>query len=272
MNWILNSNNLGRKLDDQKNQKIIFTQKRKFSGEVGEYIIILEKNNYKWVFTKYFEITDIEQDLIDDNYNKVTISLELKTSFKQHKLIEDYSYSLLRVNNFKAPQRHFNRIYSRIEDVEFDAIIKDKIYTNRTILGTILNALHPDHQKSFLQFLAIEEPTLLINKTDVDKALNYLYDYVRESIIEPIIYLKNSSELFNSVFENNALEKLGFTNDIEKSTEIKMLKPQIKLIEEYLEFLPLLNKSNRDTKINTIFENQKFIALFRNSRLPINLK
>jgi hypothetical protein len=47
MTWIFNANNLGQKFDDQKTQKISFTQKRKFSVEVGEYVIILEqkKNN-----------------------------------------------------------------------------------------------------------------------------------------------------------------------------------------------------------------------------------
>lgn len=51
MNWIFNANSLGQKFDDHKAQKISFTQKRKFSGEVGEYVIILEQKKNNWVFS-----------------------------------------------------------------------------------------------------------------------------------------------------------------------------------------------------------------------------
>jgi hypothetical protein len=272
MNWIFNANSLGQKFDDQKAQKISFTQKRKFSGEVGESVIILEQKKNNWVFTEYFEILAIEQDKLVDDYNKITIALELKKAFKEDKLIEDYSYSLLRVTDFKKPYNHFNRIYSRIEDVEFEAIVNDEIYTNRTILGTILNALHPDHQKSFVEFLASEEPTLLTNKTDVDKALNYLYKYVKANIIEPIKYLKESGELFSSIFGQEELNELGFAEDAERMKNVKMVKPQMDLIEQYLEFLPLFHKPERETTFYTIYDNNKFRNLFRNSRLPLNLK
>jgi hypothetical protein len=273
MNWIFNANGLSQKLDNDQTQKISFKQKRKFSGEVGQNIIILEEKNRNWVFTKSFEIIGIEQDKIDEEYNKITIALELKTIFKEDKLVEDYSYSLLRVSDFKDPSRHYNkRVYNRIEEVEFDAIANDKIYTNRTILGTILNALHPDHQKSFVEFLASEEPTLLTNKTDVDKALNYLYKYVEANIIEPIKYLKESGELFSSIFGQEELNKLGFAEDAERMKNVKMVKPQMDLIEQYLEFLPLFYKPERETTFYTIHDNNKFRKLFRNSRLPLNLK
>ncbi|KGO88996.1 hypothetical protein Q764_10350 [Flavobacterium suncheonense GH29-5 = DSM 17707] len=272
MNWIFNANSLNKKLNNEETQKISFTQKRKFSGEVGENIIILEEKSRNWVFTRYYEIVGIDQEKIEDDYNKITIAITLKDIFKEDKLIEDYSYSLLRVTDFKNPSKHYNkRVYNRIEDVEFEAIVNDKIYTNRTILGTILNALHPDHQKAFIEFLASEEPILLTNKTDVDKVLNYLYKYVESNIIEPIKYLKSSGELFSSIFGQEEFTNLGFAEDIESMENVKMVKPQIDLIEQYVEFLPLFSEPERDTTINTLFGNNKFRTLFRNSRLPLNL-
>lgn len=272
MNWIFNANSLNKKLNNEETQKISFTQKRKFSGEVGENIIILEEKSRNWVFTRYYEIVGIDQEKIEDDYNKITIAITLKDIFKEDKLIEDYSYSLLRVTDFKNPSKHYNkRVYNRIEDVEFEAIVNDKIYTNRTILGTILNALHPDHQKAFIEFLASEEPILLTNKTDVDKVLNYLYKYVESNIIEPIKYLKSSGELFSSIFGQEEFINLGFAEDIESMENVKMVKPQIDLIEQYVEFLPLFSEPEMDTTINTLFGNNKFRTLFRNSRLPLNL-
>lgn len=272
MNWIFNVNGLRHKLDNEENQKISFTQKRKFSGKVGEFIILLEEKNRNWVFTRYYEIVSIDQEKLEEEYIKTTIALKLKTIFKEEKLVEDYSYSLLRVSDFKNPSKHYNkRVYNRIEDVEFEAIVNDKIYTNRTILGTILNALHPDHQKSFVKFLASEEPTLLTNKTDVDKALNYLYKYVEANIIEPIKYLKSSGELFSSIFGQEELINLCFAEDVERMKNIKMVKPQMELIEQYLQYLPIFNKPEWDIRINNILDN-KFRTLFRNSRLPLNIR
>lgn len=273
MNWIFNANALMQKLVNEQTQKISFQQKRKFSGEIGEKVIILEEKNRNWVFTKSFEIIGIKQDKVFEDFNKVTIDLKLKIIFKEDKLVEDYSYSLLRISDFKNPSKHYNkRVYSRIEDLEFEAIVNDKIYINRTILGTILNALHHDHQKSFIEFLASEEPNLLSNKTDVDKALNYLFKYVHANIIEPINYLKSAGELFSNIFGHEELINLGIAEDTERLKNLKMVKPQIDLIEKYQQYLSLNYKTERETVISDVLENNKFRTLFRNSRLPLNLQ
>lgn len=272
MSWIFNTSTLGQKFGDEINQKISFEQKRKFSGEIGENIVLLEFKNGNWVFTKQYEIIDVDQNKVGDEYNLIVLSLQLTTDFKEDKLLDDYVYSLSRVTDFKNPSRHFNRKYSLLTDVEFEAIVDDKIYTNRTILGTILNALHPDHQKSFIEYLAQEEPALLANKPEVDKALNHLYNYVEVNIIEPIKYLRNSGELFSSIFGDEALNKLGFAQDLEKMNNIKMVKPQLDIIEKYQEFLPIFQGPERDTTFNTYYSNMAFGNLFKNSRLPITLK
>jgi hypothetical protein len=271
MIWIFNASTLNQNFNNSNNQIISFEQKGKFAGAIGENIVLLENKNENWIFTKQYEIIDINQKKLNDDYTHLEISIEFIREFEEKKLLEDYVYSLARVTDFKKPYKHFKRKYSRLTDVEFEAIVDNKIYINRTILGTILNALHIDHQKSFIEYLAQEEPALLTNRPDVDKALNHLYEYVETNIIEPINYLKSSGELFINIFGNDELDGLGFSEDLEKMNNIKMVKPQLELIEKYQKFLPLFKKPERDTTYNTLYENKAFINLFKNARLPITL-
>lgn len=273
MNWIFNVNGLRQKLDNEEIQKISFTQKRKFSGEVGENIIILEEKNSNWVFTRYYEIMGLEQDKFEDGYTKITIALKFKNFFKEEKLVEDYSYSLLRVSDFKNPSKHYNkRVYNRIEDVEFDAIVNDKIYTNRTILGTIFNSLHSDHQKSFIQYLTENDPILLIKKPNVNKALEYLYQYLEQNIIEPIIYLKEIGEIFENNFGSEEFAELEFAEEKEHNDNSNKIKLQLEIIEEYQNFITTISNIPLDISLSNLNDNNKFMRLFKNSRLPLTLK
>lgn len=272
MNWIFNAYSLNQKLGDDKTQKISFTQKRKFSGKIGENIILLEEKSRNWVFTKCYEITGIEQDKLEDDYNKITIALELKTIFKEEKLVEDYSYSLLRVTDFKNPSRHYNnRVYNRIEDVEYEAIVNDKIYINRTILGTIFNSMHSDHQKGFIQYLTENDPKLIIIKPNVNKALEYLYQYLEQNIIEPINYLKGIGELYELNFGDNELSELEFAEDNENSNDSNKVKLQLDIIREYQDFITTISNIPLNIQLSNINDDFKFISLFRNSRLPLTL-
>jgi hypothetical protein len=251
---------------------ISFEQKGKFSGEIGEDIILLEYKKENWVFTKQYKIIDINQKKFDDDYTNIEITTEFIREFEDKKFLDDYVFSLVRVTDFKNPYRHFYRKYSRLTDVEFEAIVDDKIYTNRTILGIILKALHIDHQKSFIEYLAQEEPALLANKPDVDKSLNYLYKYIEANIIEPINYLKSSGELFSNIIGYEELNELGFAEDAEKLDKLKMVKPQLDLIKEYLQYFSLMDRLKDDTTKSATVNNKAFRNLFKYSRLPLNLK
>lgn len=265
MNWIFNINSIGGIKNDQK---ITFTQKRKFSGEIGENIIILDYKKNTWVFTKYYEISGIDQEKLDESTNRITIGLKLKNIFEDPKLVEDYSYSLLRVTNFKNPQNHFNRRYSRIEDVEFEAIVNDRIYTKRTILGTIFNSMHKDHQKSFILYLAEKDSNILIEKPNVNKALDYLYEYLEQSVIDPIYYIKEIAEIYENIFDADELKEVAFVDSIENIKTRNRIKLQTDIIEEYQEFI----SSTTRISLNNINDNYKFINLFNRSPLPFKLK
>lgn len=291
MKWIINTGE-HLQFDDNRQQALVtLTQKRNFTGKVGEDVLILGKiitytvdvgevslmSDTKGKFIGHYKITGIEVNNPEAESKNITITLVLVKSFidtKEEKPLDDYIYSLRRITNYTNPISHFSRKYNRLYDAEFKAIVEDKIYLKRTILGTVLNAMHATHQKSFISFVAGEAPEILTGKTDMDKALSLLFEYLDYSVVKPAQYLKESAELLKSIISEQEISEIGFALDVEKLTKenTQMIKPQIDAINEYLGDLLRFNNEKSGLQLLELEDNLKFKALFKNAPLPITLK
>ena len=273
MNWIFKNGDYFQFDSNIQKAVVLIEQKINFTGEVGENVLILEKKKNEWQFTAQYRITDIEVKNPEAEYKQITIALSLVQQFDDEKLLEDYIYSLRRITNYNSPIKHFGRKYSRLFDAEFEAIVQDKIYLKRTILGTMLTAMHPDHQKAFIAFVGVEGPELLTGKADMDKALTLLLQYLDFSIVQPAQYLKESAKILATIVSDEELGQIGFASDLEKldlkSTE--MLQLQVSVINEYLEDLIGFQNEKLGLQSLELQENAGFKKLFRNSPLPITL-
>lgn len=273
MNWVFKTSDFFQ--IDNGNHKVVVTidQKRNFTGKEGENVLILEKKKSDWEFTAYYRIANVEVKNTEADYKKITITLGLVQQFKEDKLLEDYVYSLRRITNYAYPINHFRRKYSRLYDVEFEAIVEDKIYLKRTILGTVLNAMHSEHQKAFIAFAASEAPEILTGKTDLDKAMNLLLQYLDFAVIQPAQYLRDSAELLKSIISEEQITQIGFGLDIEKlnSRNTQMIKPQVDAINNHLGDMFGVNNGKSGLQLIELDDDRKFISLFRNSPLPITL-
>ncbi len=273
MNWILKKGDYFH--EDSNGQKaiVIIQQKRNFTGKEGEDVLILEKKKSEWEFTSQYNIAKIEVKNPETEYKEITITLALIQQFKEEKLLDDYIYSLRRITNYSYPIKHFSRKYSRLYDEEFEAVVEDKIYLKRTILGTVLNAMHRDHQKSFISFVASEAPEILTGKTDMDTALTLLLQYLEFAVIKPAEYLRESAELLKSIISEQEITEIGFALDADnlnlKNTQ--MIKPQVDAINEYLGDMFRFNNEKRGLQLLNLEENRNFKTLFKNSPLPLTL-
>ncbi|MCH6236786.1 hypothetical protein [Cognataquiflexum rubidum] len=274
MNWIFKTGDYIKTENDGQRATITFEQKRNFTGKEGEDVLILEKRRSEWQFISHFSIVKIEVKNQEAENKEITISLALVKLFKEEKLLEDYIYSLRRITNYSYPIKHFSRKYSRLFDAEFEAIVEDKIYLKRTILGTILNAMHSEHQKAYINYVALESPELLTGKSDMDKALELLLQYLDFAVIKPAQYLKESVELLKNIVSDEEIEQIGFAEDIERQIikSRQMLKPQVDLINQYLGELFQYNNEARGIRMLELEDNFKSKSLFKNSPLPITLK
>lgn len=274
MNWIFKTGNY-LKVDSQKNEATAtLEQKLNFSGKTGEKVLLIDKIRGDWEFISIYSIKGIDIQNPDQASKKIFISLNLVKHFEKSKNIMDYIYSLSRITNYDNPMKHFTRKYSRIYETEFDAIVQDKIFVSRSILGTVLNALPREHQEAFIDYIAVEAPELLTNNIDIDRALSLLKTYLKFSIIEQAEYLKESASMLKSIISEDEYSKIGFSLNTEKERiqSVEMIKPQVEIIDEYLDdFVNLLEKA-AEPKLFENRENWKFKQLFKKSRLPITLK
>lgn len=274
MNWIFKTGNY-LKVDSQKNEATAtLEQKLNFSGKTGEKVLLIDKIRGDWEFISIYSIKGIDIQNPDQALKKIFISLNLVKHFEKSKNIMDYIYSLSRITNYDNPIKHFTRKYSRIYETEFDAIVQDKIFVSRSILGTVLNALPREHQEAFIDYIAVEAPELLTNNIDIDRALSLLKTYLKFSIIEQAEYLKESASMLKSIISEDEYSKIGFSLNTEKERiqSVEMIKPQVEIIDEYLDdYVNLLDKA-AEPKLFENRENWKFKQLFKKTRLPITLK
>jgi len=208
----------------------------------------------------------------NEEYKEISISYEIVKLFDDEKLLDDYIYSFRRITNYTNPIRHFNRKYSRLFDVEFDAIIEDNIYLKRTIVGTVLNAMH-SHQRGFITYISGIEPELLIGGADLDKALEILWDYLKYAILEPANYLMKSAEILKLIVPDEFVE-IGFGLEPHKlyKNNTQMIQPQVQIIEDHLqEFYNYYFEIFIVGKIQ-IQDDFRYKNLFYNSPLPIKIK
>jgi hypothetical protein len=273
MNWIFKTGDNFQV--DSNNQKaiVILEQKRNFTGQEGEDVLILEKKKSDWEFTAQYRIALVEVKNPEAEFKEITITLTFVKRFEEEKLLEDYVYSLRRITNYASPIKHFSRKYSRLLDAEFEAIVEDKIYLKRTILGTVLNAMHSDHQKSFICFVASEAPEILTGKTDIDTALTLLLKYLEYAVVKPAQYLRESAELLKSIVSEQEISEIGFALDAENLTvkNTQVIKPQVDAINEYIGDMFRFNNEKLGLQLLELEDNRKFKTLFKNAPLPITL-
>ncbi|MBL7839645.1 MAG: hypothetical protein JNJ75_05865 [Cyclobacteriaceae bacterium] len=275
MNWIFKTGDQLKFLNDGRNAELRLEQKPNFTGQVGEDVLILSKRK-EWEFIAHYQISDVTVENPDDEYKKIKVTIDLKTEFAKSKPLDDYIYSLVRVTNYSSPIKHFNRKYNRVYDVEFTAILEDQIYQKRTVVGTILNALHKAHQNAFVAFLASQQPDLLTNRVDMDRLLPVLLKYLDFAVVKPAQQLLKIAEVINTTSLRQHYDEIGFGSFSEtvkgsdhKSSD-QMIKSQIEVINQHSKFFPGF-ANEIDKQLRDIVDDRKFRRLFRNSGLPITL-
>lgn len=262
--------------DNSKEKAFLsFAQKMRFSGEIGEDVLILEFNELYSVFTAYGKISNIEIDSLDESLEKQAylITIQIFEVFKEAKQLDSYIYSFRRITHYSKPRRHFNRKYSRMYKAEFDAVVQDKIYIKRTIFGTIVNSLPIEHRKAFVQYLATENPEAIIGKPDLDRSLDLLMKYLDYAVIQPSKLLQECGNLINELFDANTYTQIGFQeeSDTPDSTKIQMLAAQVSIIDKYLNVESNPFQAAFDIASSNNDDN-RFKSVFKNRPLPFDLK
>jgi len=273
VNWIFKIDNVAFS-EDFKTATISFVQRRNFSGKEGELVLLLDNQVKEWKITNLYKIDKIITERTESNWRAIFIEISLVKKYEEEKILSEYIYSLKRITNFNNPQIHFRGKYNRLNKIDFDVIDKDEIYYTRTILGTIFNSLHKDHQEQYLLYLAENNPSLLSNSGDLSENLNLITEYVKFAILKPAKYLTESDRILSNILKEEELLKIAFKDPDSDSKEIaELIHQQTLLINNNL---PLIN-DNEKYEINMesfLYDenNRKFSSIFKNAGLPFKLK
>lgn len=278
MNWIFKRKNNY----DFRDEKVVFliSQRRNFSGKIGDNALIFDEFEGKWGFDSRYRIDDINvkrennSDFID-----TTIVFRLVVKFDEIKFLDYYKYSLRRITNFKYPHKHFIGQYNRIEEMEYEAIVKDKIFYSRTLFGSIVNNLHLRHRESFIIFISNKLPRILTSHPSLIEAIKLLNEYLKFAILKPSEFLKESYTIIQKLEANASLKvvfqdeeiidkdtiKLSFLNE---NLQANSINDQVNIIDSQLN--KLSNVLSELEGIDNTIE-REFDKFFKNVRLPINL-
>ncbi len=278
MNWIFKR----RDINDFRDEKVIFiiTQKRNFSGKKSDYALVLDEKTGKWGFDSRYQILDIIVNReSNSDFITTTITFKLIEKFEETKYLDYYKYSLKRITNFKSPIKHFTGQYNRIDEIEYDAIVKDRIFYSRTLFGSIINNLHLRHRESFIVFISNKLPRILTSHPSLIDAIELLQEYLTFAIIKPALFLKESYSTFKNLENNAILKVVSQDEEINSKESIKLsfltndflsnsIDDQIKIIDSQLDKLSDVISSLEGIDVSN---ERAFDKFFKNVRLPINL-
>lgn len=244
--WIFKIPDWENPTEIQETMKFEFIQKLKFSGLMGDRGVILAENRNDYFFVASLNIVEISSEVInieDVEKTKYTIEYKLDEVFEENKPLGYYLYSIKRVRNWDRPNSHFKRKYTEINQLEYEAITKDKVFLERTILGGVLNELPVEHRLSFLNLLMSEMPNVFFEIKDYTKVFNLLKQYLEFAIINPSKMLYESFSILKEILPDQNFDDVSFGEvnpDYQVSSQSK-IKDQVVMIDSNLSvFVELL--------------------------------
>jgi len=288
--WIFCVDKFLRQAIKQETETFNWEQKRKFLGQKGEDVLMLEFGAFTSSYTiDYVILKRIES--IENEKWEISVTLKLKEKFKERKELSDYLYSFPRIKYFdRYAHRHFIFKYYRMNELEYEAVVKDDIFVSRSMLGTAINSMHIDHRKAFVKALVNKYPEVVIGKLPFDTIAKELISYIKTSIIVPAKYLQQGTMVLSTITQDDILTQVGFQN--EKNTNIvNSIQPQVRLIGQYLTIaeqletlmttsiktdkknldIGLLSDATNELSYLDVQKERRFERLFTNKFLPIEL-
>jgi hypothetical protein len=223
------------------------------------------------------------------------INLINKGEFEETPYLEDYTYSLLGVENYKDPQRHFANKITALNKNDFETLYKERIYASRTVLGRLIHALPQENRLEFILIAMEEFNTPELKDITCSRGLRFLNDYLNNHILELGKFLIASKSILekdlsgiidpSSIGFNNEgfrdkddlFDKIDVFEEALMVSEISSgdtILKQAELFEEVLAYSETAQNTIKDILENHQRTNSeiRFNELFEKKRWPINIR
>jgi|GEM_PF-5672536 len=265
--WLFNQKRLD--ISGSQKESVSWDQGRRFNGREGDHVIFFRLAEDGRFFTYLYTINSIDQSAITvnkggENRLKIELTLQLETKFDE-KEIDNYIYSIPRIKSYdKHLIRHFRNKYYRLSSTEYNAIIKDRIFTARTYLGAALNAMHIDHRKAFSQLLLERYPKALMNIYNHDAVFSLFREYFNYAVVVPAQQLEAANANMQDVLGEEQSNRISFSDgDTNIADRVSV---QTSRIQDFLDSYNQLIQEYQSDNLNKTFD-----KIFKNKPLPIDL-
>lgn len=255
----------------------------------GDFFVTLNKNgsynfdNYGRIVeeTKTFEIPISDKD--EENFSRKglkkedfpkkyrhTASAEMTA---MHEKLDDYTYSLLAVENYAVPYNHFKRRYTSLKENDYDTIVGRLMFISRTVFGRLFNCLPRENQFEVLLALSESNQVEKLRELGFLMPINFLKEYIQEHIIESGEYIVKSNDLFKQILPNSPLTYSGLGFFDADANQIDFIENQALHFQKLfsLEFdLTLIDEITDQIRANQEIED-RFENIFKKRKWPINV-
>lgn len=195
----------------------------------SERVQFFNRSNVEKVSTE--RSSDLTQEEIQGNerrtkrgleplqYFEHTVKYVDGDAFTQHKFLDDYSYSLLKVyKNYIDPYRHFSKKVTEIPKTDFRTLENESIYVARTLFGRLINALPFKNRLQYLIYCIEHFNQTDLRKIPFSQAFPVLKEFVGSGIIQTGNMLTSAQEMVDQasdVFGEHSEIYFGYDQDEE---------------------------------------------------------
>jgi hypothetical protein len=200
-----------------------------------------------------------------------SFSVQTNKSLTTRNSLNDLAFSLVSIDHYSNPIRHFSRSVQDLPFEDFETISKGLIYLARTAFGKIANALPYENRLELRLIILDRFPSDIDAKNNYPVLLEILSEYLERRILSRGRQLLEINQKAQKIFgDDSFVKKIAFGN--EDNGEVDFVYEQAKKFE-------WLFKNGKPDVLPRIIEEVKrgsdnesrFVRLFRRRAIPLNL-
>ena len=184
-NWAINLNNVGRENALVANDQLKLPR----TIEEGERVLLFQTSGEDIVFQQSTAVEFIKTESNSEGAELVSaIQLSAPTDLQAPSYLSALTFSLELISRFDSPSRHFRRPIRKISNNDFATIESQTIFWARSAFGFHVNALPADRFIAFVQLVALNAPSLLIDSPNFLRLWPLLRDWIQEEYVDAASY------------------------------------------------------------------------------------
>lgn len=190
-----------------------------------------------------------------------------------HEKLDDYTYSLLAVENYATPYNHFKRKYTSFDQSDYETIVNRMMFISRTVFGRLFNCLPRENQFEVLLALSESYQVDKLRELGFLMPIGFLKDYIEEHIIESGKYIVKSNNLLKQLLPDRPLihSAIGFLDT--ETNVVDFVGVQASNFQKLFSLgfdLTLVDQITDQIKENQDIE-ERFEKIFKKRKWPISV-